>query len=107
MQLKYEYILEESKAVWNEFTNGKGSNDIIGYNGHSNNSFSHSKTNPIGNNKGKALDLQSPLPKQTPQFVKQINGLTTSVTNGAMYSNGISQHHSSKMSISNGGVPHS
>ena len=51
--------------------------------------------------------MHSPgLPKQTPQFVKQVNSVTASVTNGVQIQNGI-QHQSSKLSIANSGVPQS
>lgn len=46
-------MLEESKALWNEFTNGTKPSDpgAINYNNLSgnNNSFNNSRTNPIGN----------------------------------------------------------
>ena len=64
--MKYEYMLEESKALWNEFTNGTKPSEppVQYYNGIGNNSsFNNSKTNPIGNNKAKAFDLNSPNPK--------------------------------------------
>lgn len=66
--MKYEYMLDESKALWNEFTNGiKPPQDPtpINYNNLSgnNNSFNNSRTNPIGNQKAKAFDLNSPNPK--------------------------------------------
>jgi hypothetical protein len=59
-------MLEESKALWNEFTNGTKTHDPLpfNYNGiTANNSFNNSKTNPIGNQKAKAFDLNSPNPK--------------------------------------------
>ena len=60
-------MLEESKALWNEFTNGTKPVEPLNYQ-HlvgtaNNNSFNNSKTNPIGNNKAKAFDLNSPNPK--------------------------------------------
>ena len=60
-------MLEESKALWNEFTNGVKAHDphsSFNYNNFAGTSSFASKTNPIGNNKAKALDLGSPLPKQ-------------------------------------------
>ena len=68
--MKYEYMLEESKALWNEFTNGtKPTEQSFNYNNLSgnNNSFNNSRTNPIGNQKAKAFDLHSPNPKQAQQ----------------------------------------
>ena len=76
LQNKYEYLLEESKALWNEFTNGpsKPATEFNYANITGNHSFNNSKTNPIGNNKAKAFDLNSPNPKQPqpqPTFLKQ------------------------------------
>ena len=76
--MKYEYMLEESKALWNEFTNGTKPSEPVSYNIHgnisgNNNSFNNSKTNPIGNNKAKAFDLNSPNPKQQPAFLNRVN----------------------------------
>lgn len=74
MQAKYEYFLEESKALWNEFTNGtKPITDPLSYNNFAGtSSFNNPKTNPIGNNKSKAFDLGSPNPKQ-PAFLNRVN----------------------------------
>jgi len=79
LQTKYEFLLEESKALWNEFTNGIKPQDQLplnnGYNNGSfavSSSFNNSKTNPIGNHKAKAYDLGSPNPKQ-PTFLNRIN----------------------------------
>ena len=75
--MKYEYYLEESKALWNEFTNGtKPQEPHLPFNYQNltgnNNSFNNSKTNPIGNNKAKAYDLSSPNPKQQqPAFLNR------------------------------------
>ena len=83
--MKYEYMLEESKALWNEFTNGTKPSEPINYHNlvggtvnssNNNNSFNASKTNPIGNNsKAKAFDLNSPNPKQNgqPTFLNRVN----------------------------------
>ena len=76
--MKYEYFLEESKQLWNEFTNGTKPTDPgpLNYNNltGNNNSFNNSKTNPIGNNKAKAFDLNSPNPKpQQPAFLNRVN----------------------------------
>ena len=47
----------------------------MGVNG--NGSLANAKTNPIGNNKAKAFDLNSPTPKQSnqqqPNFVNRVN----------------------------------
>ena len=71
-------MLEESKALWNEFTNGTKPHEPLpfNYNGITgitgNNSFNNSKTNPIGNIKAKAFDLNSPNPKtQPPAFLNR------------------------------------
>ena len=72
-------MLEESKALWNEFTNGVKPHEqpqsSFNYNNFSGtSSFNNSKTNPIGNNKAKALDLGSPNPKQQqPAFLNRMN----------------------------------
>jgi len=73
--MKYEYFLEESKALWNEFTNGtKPSGHEFNYNNIAgNSSFNNSRTNPIGNQKAKAFDLNSPNPKQQPAFLNRAN----------------------------------
>ena len=64
-------MLEESKALWNEFTNGTkpSENPVFSY---PNNSSFNARTNPIGNhNKAKAFDLNSPNPKQQPEFLNR------------------------------------
>lgn len=73
--MKYEYMLEESKALWNEFTNGTKPSEPPNYHNltSNNHSFNNSKTNPIGNNKAKAFDLGSPNPKQQPAFLNRVN----------------------------------
>ena len=73
LQAKYEYLLEESKALWNEFTNGiKPASETLPYQqlvgGHN---LNNSKTNPIGNNKAKAFDLANPNNK--PAFLNKVN----------------------------------
>lgn len=58
-------MLEESKALWNEFTNGtKPEHHHSSFN-YNNNSLNNNipRTNPIGNQKAKAFDLNSPNPK--------------------------------------------
>lgn len=51
--MKYEYMLDESKALWNEFTNGTKPVEPSPLNNYNNltgnNSFNNSRTNPIGN----------------------------------------------------------
>ena len=72
MQTRYDSILEESKIIWNEFTNGSSASKNAAANadphytpfhGNPNNQFiqNHPKTHSIGNVKAKAFDLGSPV----------------------------------------------
>lgn len=65
-------MLEESKALWNEFTNGTKPADHHSFNYNNNSYNNNARTNPIGNNKAKAFDLNSPPnPKQQPEFLNR------------------------------------
>jgi hypothetical protein len=65
--MKYENILEDSKMVWNEFTNGSkpGVENFVPFQASQNNHLggqNYAKTHAIGNfNKAKAYDLRSPI----------------------------------------------
>lgn len=67
-------MLEESKILWNEFTNGTKQPEPSSF-GYNNHSTFNARTNPIGNNKAKAFDLHSPNPKQHPEFVNRTNAM--------------------------------